>query len=417
LIGQARLRIAVYHNLPSGGAKRSLCETVRRLAARHMVDVFSLSSANHDFADLRPHVARHEVLPFQPRPLLRSPFGRTNPLIRVADLRRVAALCRRIAQETNQGGSDVALVHPCQYEVAPSLLRSLNGVPTVYFCQEPPRLFYEAMPARPYDRAHSRRRVFLDRFDPLPGYYRQTLANNDRRNTRSAQRVLVNSRFMQTLVGPIYGITPHVSYLGVDTDWLHPGEAAREPFVLSVGSLTPLKGFDFLIEALAQIPSVHRPRLVIASNFQNPPERAYLSALAEASNVALTLAGNVDDATLASLYRQARVVAYAPVREPFGLVALEAMASGTPVVAVAEGGIPETVTHEQTGLLAPRDQAAFADALMRLYSDPTLATAYGCNGRERALKHWTWDRAAVTLERHLIETHRVPTAVMREATI
>ncbi len=311
------MRIAIYHNLPSGGAKRALNEEVRRMAARHEIDVFTLSTADHDFADLRPYVAKHQVYPFEPLGLLRSPFGRANQVIRMADLRRLEALGRRVAADIARGGYDLAFVQPCMFEVAPSVLRYLRSLPSVYYCQEPPRKIYEAMPDRPYTTKTSRRAT-IDRVDPLPRLYRSALASGDFARTRSASRVLVNSKFVQNQANAIYAINAHVSYLGVDTAWAQPGGDSRRPFVLSVGSLTPLKGFDFLIRALARIPAESRPPLTIASNFQNPPERAFLEELARERGVALTLAGNVSDAELADFYRRARVVAYAPVREPFG---------------------------------------------------------------------------------------------------
>lgn len=394
------MRIAIYHNLPSGGAKRALREEMRRLALRHELDVFTLSSADQDFADVRPYAARHQVYPFKPSSLLSSPFGRANQIIRLFDLRRLRHLGQRVADDIRRGGYDVAFVHPCMVEIAPSVLSHLQPKPTVYFCQEPPRLIYEAMPDRPYSAASGHRAAF-NRLDPLPRLYRSVLAQGDRTNTRAASRVLVNSEFAKAGIDPIYGIHAFVSYLGVDVDWARPGGREREPFVLSVGSLTPLKGFDFLIRALAQLPADRRPRLIIASNFQNPPESAFLADLARESGVDLTLAGNVSDTELAGFYRRARVVAYAPIREPFGLVALEAMASATPIVAVAEGGIPETVIHENTGLLTRRSEGEFATALLRVYEDRELADRLGSAGRRHVLRSWTWDGAVATLEQHL----------------
>jgi hypothetical protein len=83
------MKIAVYHNLSSGGAKRALFETARRLAARHELHVYSLSTADHAFGDLRGIAASHRIRRFQPLPLLRSPFGRLNQAIRWADLKRL----------------------------------------------------------------------------------------------------------------------------------------------------------------------------------------------------------------------------------------------------------------------------------------------------------------------------------------
>jgi len=396
------MRIALYHNLPSGGAKRTLYEASRRLALTHEIDVYTLSSANHEFCDLRPHVRSHHVYDFEPRPLLSSPFGRANQAIRLADIRRLQALTRDIAHDIEKANYDLLLVHPCQFEKAPSLLSRLSDLPSVYYCHEPLRQLYEPMPERPYDDTASTRRSLLNRIDPLPGLYQSSLRRNDQQNTRSADRVLVNSAFMQQAVNEIYDVDARISYHGIDVDHFRPLSIEKDDFVLSVGSLTPLKGFDFLIQALAALPVGARPPLVIASNFQNPQERQYLTQLASGLNVALDLCGNVSDGQLVELYNQALVTLYAPVREPFGLVPLESMACQTPVVAVGEGGIRETVVHEQTGLLVERDPAQFAHAVAELITDSDKLAVLGENGRKHVLKNWTWDSTARTLESHLL---------------
>jgi glycosyltransferase involved in cell wall biosynthesis len=259
---------------------------------------------------------------------------------------------------------------------------------------------YETIPFRPYAEPTARQTV-ADAIDPLPWLYRTRLRARDLANAQSADRVLVNSRFTAAAVRNIYGIEPEVSYHGVDVERFRPTPVAKRHLVLSVGSLTPLKGFDFLIQAMAQYASQNRPALVIASNFQNPPERVYLEGKARELSVDLQLEGNITDDHLVRLYNEAAVVAYAPVREPFGLVPLEAMACATPVVAVAEGGIPETVVDGETGVLVPRDAARFAAALQLLVESRMLARQYGENGRAHVLNHWTWAAAVNALEQQL----------------
>ena len=399
------MRIALYHNLPSGGAKRTLTEATKRLAANHHIDVFTLSAANHQFADLRPYVAKHTVFPFQPRPLFQSPFGRLNQLLRLTDLLRLEKVMRRIAGIINRADYDVLLAHPCQFEKSPSLLNYAT-LPTVYYCQEPLRRLYEPAPFRPYDDVASARRRLLNRLDPLPPLYFNTLKRIDRRNTRRADTVLVNSEFIRASVRQIYGVEAVVSYHGIDAGVFRPLALEKQNIVLTVGSLTPLKGFDFLIEAMAKLPAANRPVLVIVSNFQNPPEKQFLQQLAVKLRVRVDFLTDISDTELVKLYNQAKVVAYAPLREPFGLVPLEAMACSTPVVAVREGGIPETVIHGQTGTLVARDAAQFAGAVAALLENPALAAAYGENGRAHVLKNWTWERAAATLETQLAAVRR-----------
>jgi len=403
------MRIALYHNLPSGGAKRTLNEATKRMATNHHIDVFTLASANHTFADVRPFVANHFVFPFQPRPLIQSPFGRLNQAIRLLDLMRLQKVARAIANRIDSESYDVVLAHPCQFEKSPSILTFAN-TPAVYYCHEPLRQLYEPAPFRPYDGVTSTHRRVLDRIDPLPSLYFNALKRIDRRNTRNANAVVVNSEFIRASVKHIYGIEAAVSYHGIDADLFHPIAVEKQNIVLSVGSLTPLKGFDFLIEAMAQLSAANRPVLVIVSNFQNPPEKEYLRQLAAKKKVAVDFLTNISDETLVKLYNEAQVVAYAPLREPFGLVPLEAMACGTPVVAVREGGIPETVISGKTGVLVPRDAAQFAAAINNLLENPAHAAEYGENGRAHVLKNWTWERAAATLEAHLTVTAATDTA-------
>jgi glycosyltransferase involved in cell wall biosynthesis len=259
------------------------------------------------------------------------------------------------------------------------------------------------MPARAYDGRQRLHRRALNLIDPLPAAYRRLARAIDRRDTIAAGKVLANSQFIAEAVRTIYGVDARVSYHGVDTDQFRPLHLSKQNMVLSVGSLTPLKGFDFLIRVIACYAGIERPLLVIASNFQNAPERAYLEQLASELGVQVRLLSNVNDDKLAVLYNEAKVVAYTPVREPFGLVPLEAMACATPVVGVDEGGVRESVVHDRTGMLVPRDPFRFAAALQVLLENPALARRYGEAGREYVVQNWSWHSAALRVESFLTE--------------
>jgi glycosyltransferase involved in cell wall biosynthesis len=76
------------------------------------------------------------------------------------------------------------------------------------------------------------------------------------------------------------------------------------------------------------------------------------------------------------------------------------MACGTPVVAVAEGGMQETILDGETGFLVQRSPESFAEALLKLYENPELAEQMGAAGRQHVLQNWTWDKAAERLEHY-----------------
>jgi glycosyltransferase involved in cell wall biosynthesis len=141
---------------------------------------------------------------------------------------------------------------------------------------------------------------------------------------------------------------------------------------------------------------------MIISNYAEPRERAYLKELAATQGVDIRLHTGVGDEALVDAYNRAAMVAYAPVREPLGLVPLEAMACGTPVVGVREGGVAETVRHGETGLLAERDPAAFALAIQNLLDDEN-AQRFGILGRAYVRQKWGWEHAVEMLEQYLYQ--------------
>jgi glycosyltransferase involved in cell wall biosynthesis len=141
--------------------------------------------------------------------------------------------------------------------------------------------------------------------------------------------------------------------------------------------------------------------LRLASNRIEAQELDYLHRLAEGLGVQLQVKSNLDVNKLREEYTDAKFCVYAPVLEPFGLVPLEAMACGVPVIGVSEGGVPESIMHERTGLLVERDPEKFAGAMQHLLSNPDLVLEYGRNAREHVLRNWTWDQSTDSVERHL----------------
>src|SRR5262249_17534091 len=212
-------------------------------------------------------------------------------------------------------------------------------------------------------------------------------------NVQHATLLLTNSYFSAESIYRAYGLRARVSYLGVDTDVFKPLGLERENFVLSVGAVAPLKGYDFLIQAFAKVTPDQRPSLLIVGNTASAGETRYLEQLAAKREVRLTFRVEITDDELVQLYNQASAFVYAPVLEPFGFAPLEAMACATPVIAVKEGGVRESVVEDVTGWLVDREPEEFAAALSRILSDQMLARCMGNSGREQVLAQWTWEQA------------------------
>lgn len=167
-------------------------------------------------------------------------------------------------------------------------------------------------------------------------------------------------------------------------------EPASEPepgLILTGGRLVREKGIDLFLAALAQVPGAWRA-VIAGDGLEAPALRAQAAASGLGDRV--TFAGWQDEAGMTALFRRASIVAM-PSRwpEPSGILGLEAMAHGRPVVAFATGGIPEWLADGETGLLAPpRDAGAFARALTALLADPAGARRMGEAGRARAAQRF-----------------------------
>ncbi len=391
------MRIALFHNLPSGGAKRAVYEWTRGLTRAHAVDVYSLSTADHGFCDVRPLARAHRTFEFLPRRLFRTPFGRLNRLQYWRDLRALTRVGRRIAADVNSAGYDVVFAHPCLHTGIPPFLPFLE-VPTAYYLHEPLGGGFPPSIARPYAR---RRCASIDRLDPLLRLQQRALERARRRSLAHA-RLLANSEFTRGRMRAAYGVEAAVVYSGVDVDAFRPRpDAVPTDAVVSVGELTPRKGFDFLVESLAALPAARRPTLTLVCNAATADETRYVQELAERGGVELRVRWRLSTEELAAEYRRAQLCLYAPVAEPFGLVPLEAMACGIPVVAVAEGGVPESVVDGVTGRLVPRDVTAFAAAVRELLADPGTRHRLAENARAYVCRDWTWDSAVARLENAL----------------
>jgi D-inositol-3-phosphate glycosyltransferase len=174
--------------------------------------------------------------------------------------------------------------------------------------------------------------------------------------------------------------------------------------LLVVSRLVERKGIGDVVTALARLPGVE---LVVAGGppageLGRDPEARRLAAVAERVGVAdrVRLLGRVGRSDLPALYRSADLVVNVPWYEPFGIVPLEAMACGVPVVVSAVGGLVDSVVDGVTGVhVPPRRPALLADAVAGLLADPARRAALGAAGARRARRRYGWARiAGSTLE-------------------
>ncbi len=222
-----------------------------------------------------------------------------------------------------------------------------------------------------------------------------------------AWRVIVCSRFMKGEVGyALHGPADKldVIYNGIHAekfDFEFPPEEARafrnqfaaqnEKIIMFVGRGVPEKGCQVLIDALPRVRAgYHDAKLVIAGGGYRQHLVDQANTLGMARHIYFT--GFIPDDALLRLYKVSDVACFPSLYEPFGIVALEAMAARTPVVVSDSGGLPEVVDADVTGTITwTNNSESLAWGLLRVLHNPQLAQEMAARAAERVETVFNWD--------------------------
>ncbi len=234
------------------------------------------------------------------------------------------------------------------------------------------------------------------------------------RALQSAQDIVVNSGFVyDRLHHKFPAIHANVIYPGVDVSLFHPAQSDEDfkrvaawrerihamhyPIILFTGRIIERKGLHVVLEALRELRQRYAMEVIVIVAGLHPRTGDYAKKLDRlARHVKVHWLGFVARDTLADLYRVADVcVCPSQVDEAFGLVALEAQASGTPMVASGAWGLRESL-HVDTGIFVThyRDPLQWAKSLHTLLADKSLYKTLAKQGIQRMQTQFTWQRAA-----------------------
>ena len=182
---------------------------------------------------------------------------------------------------------------------------------------------------------------------------------------------------------------------------------AERPTILCVSNLEERKGQEYLLRAVALLREQEFSLMLVGS--ERAREADYAAKLRDVTqNLGLTdkvcFAGRLEGKNLAAAYRQADIFVLPSLVEGYGLVLLEAMSFGLPVVTTKVGGIPEIVSDGVEGILIPpRDEKALANAIAELLACPTIRRELGNKGMARARQQPSWDEVCKTFREALLE--------------
>ena len=405
------MKIAVWHNLPSGGGKRALYYHVRGLVERgHTLESWCPPTADQSYLPLGELIAEH-VVPIDWQPRAKKKLAARLTTLRLDPHTRIEALdrhCRRCAEEINSGGFDLLFANSSFYQAVSSIGRYVR-LPKVIYLQEPTREYFEAMPEPLWNALPPPAQSYLS-----PSYLRDYLKDliktqtwramlrEETRNARAFDTMLVNSFYSRESILRAYGVDAKVCYLGIDTDKFIDLQLPREDYVVGLGAFVKLKNIEFVLHSLAEIPKP-RPRLVWIGNSADTLYLEAMKRLAATLDVDFEPLLKIPDEQLVDVLNRAMLMVYSSRLEPFGLAPLEANACGVPVLAVAEGGVRETIVNGVNGLLIDSDPRAMAAAIMRLMNDRDYARRLGQTARQQVVETWSVAASVDRLEEKLFE--------------
>lgn len=327
-----------------------------------------------------------------------------------------------LAMAGDTEGADILHSHTWYANMAGHLGGLLNGVPHVLSA-------HSLEPLRPWKR------------EQLGGGYELSSWAEKTAYEGAAGIIAVSNGMRDDILRCYPQIDPDkvvVIHNGIDIEaWKRPEDMAEaeeyfrsfgldpeRPTVMFVGRITRQKGLPHLLRAVEQLPK--DIQVILCAGAPDTPEiakevKGLVSTLQETRDSIVWIDEHLPRPKIVQLLSMSTTFVTPSVYEPMGIVNLEAMACGIPVVGTETGGIPDCIVHEETGLLVPIDQVTdgtgtpkdpdqfesdLASALEEMCSDLERARQYGQAGRKRVEEHFTWSAVAektIEFYRHIVD--------------
>jgi glycosyltransferase involved in cell wall biosynthesis len=405
-------KIAWCHTGDSGGSKRAAFEMVRELAQRgHVIDeyIVRIGEPNLQHWPMAPFVRESHHVVVSPtvnrlRPHLLAVWaGLAQDVLKN---REFADRLKGLGKSLERKQYDLVHIDHCSpsYTVP---LAALTSLPTVIYSHEVSGARYQADGAVCTEGLLPLwRRLYHWSCHRATGIWNSFRQQQDEAGLRSAGLILTNSHYSKEALFQRVQLSAVVCRYGVDVETFRPLNLQKDTMVLTAGRIVEAKQHHAVIEAVGTMPKAQRPRVVIATpeSITRQEDPDYLNKvvrLADEAQVKLEIRRNPTEHDLVRLYNEALALVFVPLMEPFGLVALEAMSCGTPVIGACEGGIRESVVDGVTGLLVQRQTREIAAALSTLCHDRTIRERLGRQASEHVRREWTWSRSIDGYEREI----------------
>lgn len=400
------MKIAVWHNLHSGGGSRALQYHICGLVDKgHQVEIWADDPDAGGFMHLPSSVKLHKV-PLKYNEHHSSLKERFASLFfeKDSNMKAMESHCEKCALEINQGGFDVLFANSCIYYGVPFISRFVT-IPKLLYLGEPNRYLYEAMPEQIWEAPEEVSNKIAIKFWKY--FFSNTWRTNkyrvyvreERKNFQAFDKVLVNSYFSMESCKRAYGLLSEVCYLGIDNTLFKPTKTSESnTYVVGLGGFYSHKNPELVIRSVGALKE-NRPKLLWVGNMIDDKYWAQMVELARSLGVILEAKKMVSDKQLVELLSGATCMIYSSNLEPFGFAPLEANACGTPVIAVAEGGVRETIIHEKNGFLVNQNPQEIAQYILQLTENQELRKEIADFAKENVKENWSLASCSVRINK------------------
>ena len=270
--------------------------------------------------------------------------------------------------------------------------KSYPEIKCFWFCQEPSAFIHikkwrNAIPNR-------FKRIIANTLAPVLAIY-------DKRIAHYADKVFVNSSFSQGKTKEVYNITGVVIYPGIDVNKFRPiNYKNKEDYILTVARLSKFKNVDMLVRAFAKLKN-KKIKLKIVGDGE---EKTNLADLAQQLGVSkrVKILSGLSDKEVADSFSKAKIFVLCSKEEPFGMVPVEALASGTMAIADNSGGPKEIIDNNRNGILIEEmNEDKLAKCVDNLLLNEDKIKLFSSKARTRVTEVFSWEKSATKMMRYL----------------
>ncbi len=334
-------KVAIISNLPSGGARTVLNSTKEYLSQKYSVVELGKSVESYKVKGIISYyyyVIQEIISNYKVSKLINREF-------------------------------DILLAYQSWLTKSPIIFPFIT-IPIVFICHEAPREHYDSQVTSKHTiKEKIVNRIFLY---PIKLIDRLNLMVHNNNLT-----LVTLSKISGDMISKTYNIKPRIIHPGISLKGYgkYSGYNDRYNQVIMVGAINKYKNQLFVLESIAQIPREKRPKVIIVGNGGDAQYIADLRNYARIKSIKIDIRMGIRKSSLIKLYKSSYALMYPPVNEPYGLVVLEAMRAGLPIIA-AKGGGYEEILNSSNGYVIRKDAKLWAKTYMMLYKNRELWEKY-----------------------------------------